>query len=110
MRRQDSPHHAAVEHQSEERDQQGCKATLVPPTRHEIAKIPKDHTAGTNVIRRATEEPERCTAQENDPERYGEKDARAVQSHKTPQRDQRHRIEDEMGKTAMQEGTERNAH
>ena len=109
-RGQGSPHDAAVQPQGQERDQQGCDATFVPPTCHQVTKVPKEHTAGTNVVRRATEEPERCTAQENDPERHGEKDPRSIKGHKTPQRDQRHRIEDEVGKTAMQEGTERNSH
>src|SRR5215475_9419749 len=100
-RRQDSPHDAAVQRQGQERDQYSCDATLVPPTCHQVTKVPKEHTAGTNVVRRATEEPERCTAQENDPERYGEKGSRSIKGYKTPQCDQRHRIEDEMGKTPM---------
>src|SRR6266849_11147555 len=95
-RGQDPPHHATIQHQGQERDQQGGDATLIPPTCHQVAKVPKEHTAGTNVVRRAPEEPERSTAQEDDPERYGEKDPCAIEGHKAPQRDQRHRIEDEV--------------
>jgi len=75
-RGQGSPHDAAVQPQGQERDQQGGDATFVPPTCHQVTKVPKEHTAGTNVVRRATEEPERSTTQEDDAKRHGEKDLR----------------------------------
>ena len=44
--------------------------------RHQVAKVPKEHIAGTNMVHRAPEEPERSTTQEDDPKRHGEKDLR----------------------------------
>ena len=75
-RGQDPPHRTTIQPQGQERNQQGCDATLVLSTRHQVTKVPKKHIAGPNRVRRGPEEPERSTTQEDDAKRHGEKDLR----------------------------------
>ena len=108
-RGQYAPNEPVVEEERHESDQDRPEAAVVPGTRHQVPKVPKNETARADVIALASEEPQGKSPADDDDERHAKKRPPPLQGDESPENEKRQGIHEQVAEVGVQKRAQRDA-